>query len=71
MISIQPTSEEHLVDHFARTGWRVVAERFHEESARVVGLDVDGGTVRWLDDRESCAALGPACDVADSIWPSR
>jgi 3-oxoacyl-[acyl-carrier protein] reductase len=44
----------------------VVAERFLEESARVVGLDLDGCTVRWLDDRESSAALGLACDVADS-----
>jgi 3-oxoacyl-[acyl-carrier protein] reductase len=45
---------------------RVIAERFLAESAHVVGLDLDAGSVGWLDELDSSAAVGLACDVADS-----
>ena len=45
---------------------RVIAERFLAESAQVVGLDLDAGSVGWLDELGSPAAVGLACDVADS-----
>ena len=50
---------------------RVIAERFLAESARVVGLDVDAGSVGWLDELDSPAAVGLACDVADSAAVDR
>jgi 3-oxoacyl-[acyl-carrier protein] reductase len=50
---------------------RVIAERFLAESARVVAIDVDAGSVRWLDDLDSPAVVGLACDVADSAAVAR
>jgi 3-oxoacyl-[acyl-carrier protein] reductase len=46
---------------------RVIAERFLSESAHVVGLDLNAGSVGWLDDLDSPAAVGLTCDVADSV----
>jgi 3-oxoacyl-[acyl-carrier protein] reductase len=45
---------------------RVIAERFLAESAQVVGLDLDAGSVGWLNELDSPSAVGLACDVADS-----
>ena len=45
---------------------RVIAERFLDESARVVGLDVDAGSLGWLGEHDPGTALGLACDVTDS-----
>ena len=50
---------------------RVIAERFLDESARVVGLDVDAGSVGWLSDHDPAAALGLACDVTNSSAVAR
>ena len=50
---------------------RVIAERFLEESARVVGLDVDAGSLGWLGDHDPAVALGLACDVTNSSAVAR
>ena len=50
---------------------RVIADRFLAESAHVVGLDLDAGSVGWLDELGSPAALGLTCDVADSAAVDR
>lgn len=45
---------------------RVIAERFLDESARIVGLDLDADSVGWLGERDPGTALGLGCDIADS-----
>ena len=45
---------------------RVIAERFLDESARIVGLDVDAGNLGWLGEHDPGTARGLACDVTDS-----
>jgi 3-oxoacyl-[acyl-carrier protein] reductase len=44
---------------------KVIAERFLDESARVVGLDVDLGNLGWLGEHDPGTARGLACDVTD------
>ena len=50
---------------------RLIAERFLDESASVVGLDLDAGSLDWLGERDPAAALGLGCDIADSTAVAR
>ena len=51
--------------------WPSIAERFLDESASVVGLDLDAGSLDWLGGRDLATALGLACDIADSTAVAR
>jgi 3-oxoacyl-[acyl-carrier protein] reductase len=44
---------------------KAIAERFLDESARVVGLDVDAGNLGWLGGLDPATARGLVCDVTD------
>ena len=50
---------------------RSIAERFLDESASVVGLDLDAGSLGWLGERDPATALGLGCDIADSTAVAR